>query len=72
MLRPVSNHTGWGAPPIEPGMHRRQDQIEQAAAAAAGHIERWFDRLNRPDPAELAKAKVALDRAVELAGTRSR
>jgi hypothetical protein len=34
----VSNHTGRGAPPVEPGMGRRQDQIEQAAAAAAGHI----------------------------------
>jgi hypothetical protein len=70
MLAAMDGRAGRAAQPLEPGMHRRQDQIEQAAAAAASHIERWFDHLNRPNTSELAKAKLALDRAVELATTR--
>jgi len=47
----------------------RRVQAQQAAAAAAGYIERWFD--GQPaDPAELAKAKAALERALLLASPR--
>lgn len=66
--RVTTERPGW---PTNPAYSGRQDQIDQALAEAAARIERWFDR-ERPVPAELVKAKVALDRAVELLTTPSR
>jgi hypothetical protein len=65
----MDNREGRVAPPDEPYVDRKV-QAQQAAAAAAGYIERYFDSRPPGDPAELAKAKAAIDRALVLTTTR--
>jgi hypothetical protein len=43
----------------------RRDRLEQAVARAGVHLERFLD-VDRPDPAELVKARAAIDDAIEL------
>ena len=43
----------------------REDRIDQLAAVAAAYLERYFEGV--PKPAELVKARAALDAAIALA-----
>jgi hypothetical protein len=60
---PVTTHAHRGRPPSI--AQARADRIDQLAAVAAAHLETFFEGAPKTD--ELAKAKAALDAAVELA-----
>ena len=58
----MTHHRGRKPPASATSKH---DRIDQAAARAGLHLERYFTGV--PKPAELLKAKAALDEAIALA-----